>query len=254
MESAQKDIAQLNLKNISVRAINLLDAGPELGLFDYIIAQGFYSWVPDDVKEKMLSVCSQHLSPNGVAFVSYNCYPGCHLRLASRNMMYFHLNRMDRSAERVRDGRAFLELIRDSIEGDGIWKAILQEELNRLGKREDDAIYHDELGPHYTPIYFTEFMQSANRHGLQFLGEADLRELAGPRMKPEVLQLLGELSGGDLTVLNQYLDFFSLRAFRRTLLCHATIPLRRDRLRSRVPKLWVASPLKMSSTRSQGTA
>ena len=44
--------------------------------FDYIIAHGVFSWVPDFVKDAILRVVKENLSQNGVAFISYNVYPG----------------------------------------------------------------------------------------------------------------------------------------------------------------------------------
>lgn len=42
--------------------------------FSYIICHGVYSWVPDNVKEGILKVISNHLTDTGSAVVSYNCY------------------------------------------------------------------------------------------------------------------------------------------------------------------------------------
>ena len=47
--------------------MNLLEFPAGLGEFDYIIAHGFYSWVPDFVRRKMWEVLAAHLSANGVA-------------------------------------------------------------------------------------------------------------------------------------------------------------------------------------------
>lgn len=40
------------------------------------IVHGIWSWVPDVVKDKILSICNRNLSDRGVAYVSYNTYPG----------------------------------------------------------------------------------------------------------------------------------------------------------------------------------
>ena len=54
----------------------LRDLGPDEGEFDYIFAHGLYSWIPADVRDRLLAVCRERLAPQGVAFVSYNVYPG----------------------------------------------------------------------------------------------------------------------------------------------------------------------------------
>ena len=52
----------------------------EIGEFDYIVAHGVYSWVPAAVRDGMLRLCQERLRPQGIAYISYNTYPGCHLR------------------------------------------------------------------------------------------------------------------------------------------------------------------------------
>ena len=54
------------------------------GQFDYIIAHGFYSWVPSDVRAHMWRVLKGHLAPHGVAYISFNTLPGYHLNLIAR--------------------------------------------------------------------------------------------------------------------------------------------------------------------------
>ena len=80
----------LGLQNITLEPVNILEIEADFGQFDYIIAHGVYSWVPADVQDKLLEVCRQNLSPNGVAYVSYNTYPGWRLHGAIRDMMLYH--------------------------------------------------------------------------------------------------------------------------------------------------------------------
>ena len=49
-----------------------------------------YSWVPPDVQDAILRVCSRNLAPNGIAYVSYNTYPGWHVRMMAREMLVEH--------------------------------------------------------------------------------------------------------------------------------------------------------------------
>jgi cyclopropane fatty-acyl-phospholipid synthase-like methyltransferase len=76
----QQTIADLGLDNVRLRQMNLLEIDEGFGEFDYIIAHGVYSWTPAEVRDKLLAVVRAHLSAQGVAFVSYNTYPGAHLR------------------------------------------------------------------------------------------------------------------------------------------------------------------------------
>ena len=251
---AQSRIERIGLTNIRVHAMNLLDVGPDLGEFDYIIAHGLYSWVPAPVREKLLAVCRENLSANGVAYVSYNTYPAGHLRRVSRDAMQFHAARAGLSGEeRVREGKAFLKFLLDSVDADGIAKAVYQNEFERQFKRDDEGVFHDELSADYSPFYFTDVAEAAARHGLQFLSEARLRDMLNPAVKPEALQMAAESAGGDLIAYHQYLDFLVFRGFRETLLCHGEARLRRDGLAERMGRMWVASPLRKVGQEAGGT-
>src|SRR5207247_7326990 len=80
INEGQQAIAALGLGNVELRHLNVLEIGPDFGLFDYIVCHGVYSWVPPVARDKILEVCRKNLAPNGVAYVSYNTLPGWHMR------------------------------------------------------------------------------------------------------------------------------------------------------------------------------
>ena len=58
---------ELKVRNLDLRAMSILDVGEEFGTFDYILCHGVYSWVPPDVQDRSLQICSKALSVHGVA-------------------------------------------------------------------------------------------------------------------------------------------------------------------------------------------
>lgn len=77
VEMARARAHELGLQNIEFVQADLAELeGEALGEFDYIICHGLYSWVPPQVQEAMLRICGNNLAPGGLAFVSYNTYPG----------------------------------------------------------------------------------------------------------------------------------------------------------------------------------
>src|SRR5262245_58637378 len=89
--SGQEMVTALGLANIELRPFSILDVDESFGLFDYIICHGVYSWVPAEVQDKILAICARNLAPNGVAYVSYNTYPGWHQRGTVREMLCYHV-------------------------------------------------------------------------------------------------------------------------------------------------------------------
>lgn len=90
----------LGLDNVELIEGDLRQIAPRLATYDYIIAHGFYSWVPADVREAMFAVMRDHLAPGGLALVTYNLLPGCHVRRITWDAM--RLETADTQAPRER--------------------------------------------------------------------------------------------------------------------------------------------------------
>ncbi|HEX6862275.1 MAG TPA: class I SAM-dependent methyltransferase, partial [Thermoanaerobaculia bacterium] len=116
IETGRAFVAELGLKNLELQARSILDLDAALGEFDYIVCHGVFSWVARPVQEKILAICRENLAPHGVAYVSYNTYPGWRLRGMVRDMVLFHTRGLDDPEERA--ARAF-ELVRFLAEAAG---------------------------------------------------------------------------------------------------------------------------------------
>ena len=186
----------LGLANLELRVCDLRELPDDAGEFDYILAHGLYSWVPGEVRDALLAVCRARLAPEGIAFISYNTYPGQYERRMLREMLLYR-------GDDVASGREFL-------------RTIGHQEAAALADSPDDILYHDILAPVNEPVWFHEFAAHARRHGLRYLGEADPHEMfdAAGRIADEAAE--------------QEMDFRKLRRFRQTLLCRAEVPLARE--------------------------
>ena len=215
-------IQQLGLKNITLRQLDMLEINPDFGQFDYIIAHGIYSWIPENVRNKLLSICKENLAQNGVAYISYNAYPGGHLRNMVRDMMRYHSEKHDSLEQKLLQARALLEFIagpETDAHLNGSYQAVLQSERNRIRAYTDNSLYHDDLLDCNAPVYFSEFMAHAGQYGLQYLTEAVFAESQTDLYPPEVIDVLNQISNS-IIEKEQYMDFIRGRRFRQTLLCH----------------------------------
>lgn len=237
----QETIAALGLKNVTLRQMNLLEAPADLGVFDYIIAHGLYSWVPEAVREKILAICREHLAENGVAYISYNAYPGNHVRDAARRMMQFHVQQFSEPAEKIRQARAFLKFLAEAKSKPGVWQDVLRHQFERIEKYVDAGFFHDDLSPVNQPFYFYEFMQAAGRHQLQYLAEADFTGMQLEGVGAEAVEVIRKMETINFIIREQYLDFIVGRAFRQTLLCRQGRQLDRWPKPERAYDLFIAS-------------
>lgn len=232
-------IAELGLKNISLRHLNLLEMAPEYGRFDYIIAHGLYTWVPEAVRDQILALCRGSLTPHGVAFVSYNTFPGCYSRVMIRDLMLFHSRDICDPQKKLEQSLSLLNVLGNAVVEPATYTRLLQEEFGRVVKRAKEVFYHDELAEVFAPVYFHQFMEHAGRQELQFLGEVDYFDMCPGGLSAPALEVLNKID--DLILKEQYLDFMRGRAFRKTLLCHANVPLDRSLKPQGVKSLYVSS-------------
>lgn len=228
IETGRALVTELGLNNIDLRQLDLLQTPPDLGRFDYLIAHGLYSWVPEAVRDKLLAVCGAHLSDNGVAYISYNVYPGCYFRDLTRGMMRYHVAKFSDSEQKILQARALLKFLVEAKKELQPYHEILQRELDRSLSRSDAALFHDDLNAINHPVYFHEFTEHTERHGLQYLSEATLRAMPVSAYRPDVVEQLKKLDPADVVTREQYNDFLMGRTFRQTLLCRKELSLRRS--------------------------
>ena len=86
--------------NVSLSVGDILGA-KDLGEFDYVIAHGIYSWVPEDVRTALLARIRASLAPNGVGFLSLNAMPAWQYRRALRELALDRGRSAKDPAERV---------------------------------------------------------------------------------------------------------------------------------------------------------
>lgn len=215
--AARRGAQALGLTNVEFVQADLatLEGGEP---FDYIVAHGVYSWVPAAVRDALLDLARSRLHRNGAMFVSFNVYPGCHVRQAAWEMLHFHVDAIADPAARLAQARAFAGLLAEPSVAQTETDNLLRQEFAKLATQTDSALFHDDLAVPNDPLYFHEFNAHLGRHGLVYLGEAKLSMMTAAGLTPRMQQFLSTL---DRITREQYLDFARLRRFRQSLVCHA---------------------------------
>jgi methyltransferase-like protein len=98
-----------------------------------------------------------------------------------------------------------------------VYGALLQEQLTRVLDRSDGGLFHDDLETWNDPVYVTEIVDHAARHGLRFLAEADLHDSSMGNLAAGIVDALDELEPRTEVEQEQALDFLRLRMYRQTL-------------------------------------
>ncbi|MBL4688065.1 MAG: methyltransferase regulatory domain-containing protein [Nannocystaceae bacterium] len=246
-------IAGAGLLNVALHVGDLTEIDAGWGEFDYIVCHGVLSWVSEAVRERILEVIAQRLRPQGIGLVSYNTYPGWHLRQSVREMMLYHVAQFEDPTRRAEQAKALLDFVAEhgpsaGQSGNAGFSALMKREAELLRKLPDGYLFHEHLEEHNTPLYFHELEARLRAHGLAYLGDADVATMMTSPLPDEAAQQLQEISP-DLVRLEQYLDFVRGRQFRTTLVCRGDVPLSRKLGGERVlDRLVALSPDAASST------
>ena len=242
LTSGKDLIHKLGLKNVTLEKRSILDIDRELGQFDYIIARGVFSWVPFEVQEKILSICSNNLATHGIAYINYSVYPGGHIDDALRRIMLYHIGEMRGTKERAEKAREILEFLSDTMATDHPFRPRLEGILSMRGRPDLESLfYHEYLNSKTESSYVSDFVDRAHRNGLRFLCEATPRTAWAGNLHGKSERMLRRIK--DEEKKQQYEDFLLNRSSRQTLLCRKERSIKNKPNFSKVRDFYVSSSL-----------
>ena len=243
IEEGRKRIRALGLANIELQQADFtkLDCGSQP--FDYLICHGVFSWVPRQAQDAIFQICTDVLAAYGVAAISYNVLPGWHLRKIVRDICVHHVGPDDPPRVRVAKARKALELIAGSLKETNAYGLLIRDEARRLAGRPAAYIMGEFLAADNSPCYFQDFVERAKACNLTYLCEGDLNASIPEIQDPEIRRRNRLLAGSNHLALEQCIDFFTGRTFRRSILVRSehAASIKRDRSFERLRSLHFAS-------------
>lgn len=226
--TGQTMIRELGLTNIRLEHADIADVDTSWGKFDYILCHGVYSWVPDIVRDKIMIIAAANLAPDGIAYISYNTYPGWHLHETFRYAMLYHTRKIRDPWERVRKAKELVETLSRHIPTENNpYLLSVRNDMETIRQSSDSSVFHEHLEDVNKPVYFHQFAEHAERHNLQYLGEADIGSMLTHNFPDETVRDITQISD-NVIALEQYMDFLRNRPFRQSLLCHKEVKISRQ--------------------------
>jgi methyltransferase-like protein/protein-L-isoaspartate O-methyltransferase len=250
----QARVKRLGLRNIALETRSLADLAATDGMFDYIICHGVYSWIPEPLRDDLLRVCRERLSPHGVAMISFNVLPGWRLFQIARDSLHLHAAMQNDPAERAAQSRQLFALLDKESYEPHSYGHFWRDEARRMAAGGDSYIAHEIFEDSNSPCTFTDFTSRARGHGLAYLSEASLAANNPASLAPLGAESIVALSGGDDNKREQYIDIFSGRSFREALLVHTSNAKGIDRsaIAERISSLDLVAPLNLRSAPVEG--
>ena len=231
---ARKRAEALGLRNIRFEAADIMEFGGGEEPFDYILACGVFSWVPEAVQVRMLELCGQLLAPQGIAYITYNILPGWYMRLPVRELMIMAAGQ-GTVADRVRRAAGILDFVLRAASTspdlggreDRTWESIIRREREILDTMPAEYVAHEHLEENNRPIYFKDFVDMASAQGLQYLAESGVAQMFPLELEQDIQNELDRMTNSQVG-LEQLLDFIRGRQFRQTLLCRSAVDVQRN--------------------------
>jgi SAM-dependent methyltransferase len=169
-EAGAAFVSALGLPNVRILHGDLAALPDDLGQFDTIIAHGVFSWVPPAVQQALLEVCRRHLSPRGIAYISFNVAAGWEKLQPLRAAL------IERTSADLPAPQRYRQALRVLDELEAEWRdPFLLKEIAYLKTAAPSYLFHEYLAEFNAPMPFAEFAAQLDAHGLRYVGEA------GPR-------------------------------------------------------------------------
>lgn len=161
IEEARNMAEAAGAGTIRFEVADLLDRQTPDERYDFIIAHGFFSWVPDAVKQALLRSIARTLGSNGVAVLSFNVASGWRARWP-----------LVEKARAIRHAGAnswleALTVLRD-ITTNPAELAILDD----MRAKGEDLLHFDDFGPVNDAWDLPDVVRLAKAYGLRWLGES----------------------------------------------------------------------------------
>lgn len=217
-------IEYIGLDNIKLYAKNILDIDEDFGKFDYITTHGVYSWVPDNVKDKILEIFKNNLNENGIGYVSYNTYPGWKKGSLLREMMVYAnkyyenlplIEKVERSKAIINEILDLSLTTADSVEDKKSFKFF----IDKVFEKDNYYLAHEYLETFNDPLYLHEFVDSVRNKGLEYVSDVNLRLSFISQYSDDFIKKIKELTLGDRIIKEQCIDYIFYTNFRKSLVC-----------------------------------
>ncbi|RKR71253.1 class I SAM-dependent methyltransferase [Otariodibacter oris] len=220
IEIGQQMMREIGIKNVHLIAGDISKVIFEQINFDYIICHGVFSWVPDFVQEAILNTIEKYLSPNGVAFISYNTYPGWHLKDMAKELMIFgsddqldRLSRVDQAFEMLKYTDNIIKRRNSNISPE------ISKVFNEIVNKSKYYVAHEFFEDYNHPLYFREFNNKIQSHNLAYLTDSDSPSIVSKFIfNDKEHEQIYQYFNNNIEKIEQYTDFVTHRTFRTSLI------------------------------------
>jgi methyltransferase-like protein len=120
-----------------------------------------------------------------------------------------------------------MKFLSDASDARTVHGAIMRDQYKRVSEMPEEVLFHDDLNEMATAFLLHELVDEAGKHGLQYLSDAEFSRRNIADYPDQVRATLERFPETEFVAREQYQDFIDGNGFRRSLLCHDNVRLRR---------------------------
>ncbi len=238
---ASERIDALGLPNLKVECGDVMDYDLRGEHYDVVIAHGLFSWVPDPVRDRVLTLCKEAVGDRGLVYISYNAMPAWGVREGIRRALLEIVGDAKTPKLQVARARAGLQRLAEVTPLEGTAEgALIAEEIAGLVDKPDAYLLHEYLVPHARAYWLRDFVRMAAGAGLSLMGDVAETGLA-PDVLPNTRAALSPLVEGEALATEQLADIVTFRQFRASLLVPTGISRQPDRAQGWIRETFAAA-------------
>ena len=217
---AMQRVQESGLSNISIIEGSFTDLPKSLEPFDFILAHGLLSWISPELRASFREIVRERLSPNGILYVSYNCFPGWMFKGYVRELLLRFIPRDTAPAEQLLRIKELLPKLAALISPFNPARSWLVPLLEKLQLSDPSYLLHEYLSEWNESFWIDDLIREFSANGLFYLGETDPSMNAAYDISEAGLAAITSLAQ-ETSQREQALDFARCPAFRRSLFCRA---------------------------------
>lgn len=216
--AARRSAGELGIENVTLFDRDVRALAGDLPTFDYIVAHGVMSWVSSDVRNGILRLCREHLSPHGLFYTTFNTYPGWKIRGMVRDLLIGHTSANGSLRERAAVAREVAAFLHSKILMlQHPYAQLLAHEFHRITECTDSYLVHEYLSEYNQPFWQHEFITLAGDFGLRYVADPGYNQ--HDYHVPAPLHEVATQVESDPVLIDELADLLWYRQHRLALFC-----------------------------------
>ena len=200
----------------------------DLPEFQYIGAHGIWTWVSNDARKQIVELLRSKLSVGGMAYLSYNSFPGWSAAYSLRHLLVLQADVMGSAAqgvlERVTNA---LDFANDLVAKNALYfktNPMLGERLQKMTGFDKHYLAHEYFNRNWQPMHFSEVVEWLTPAKLEFVTSVHMLDHVDIiNLSTEALQTLQAIK--QKVFRESVRDYFVNQQFRRDIFVRGPLQL-----------------------------